>query len=225
MPAAPLISEGRYASDWLKAESHVKDFSREQIVVVSGAGKVDTGTVLGKITNGSVTTGFTGTGNGVITMDGTTPVLAGAKPGAYTATVITAATNGGTFRVEDPDGNVIGDVAVGATFADDVKFVIADGSTDFIVGDKFTITVGAGSGKYKPVTMAAVDGSQIAAGILLNAVDATSADAPGVLIAREAIVVYQGLKYGADVTTSGNRATVQAALRALNPPILPREGA
>lgn len=132
MPAAPLISEGRYASDWLKAESHVKDFSREQIVVISGAGKVDSGTVLGKIT---------------------------------------------------------------------------------------------ASGKYKPVTVAASDGSQNAAGILLVAVDATSADAAAVLIAREAIVVYQGLKYGADIDTSAERIAVHAQLRALNPPILVREGA
>lgn len=88
-----------------------------------------------------------GTGNGVMTLDATTPVLAGAKNGSYVVTCVTAATNGGTFRVEDPDGYVLGDVAVGATFADDIKFVIADGSTDFIVGDKFTIAVTTGAGR------------------------------------------------------------------------------
>jgi len=90
---------------------------------------------------------FAGTGNGAMTLDATTPVLAGAKTGSYVATCVTAATNGGTFRVEDPDGYVLGDVAVGATFADDIKFVIADGSTDFIVGDKFTIAVTTGAGR------------------------------------------------------------------------------
>jgi hypothetical protein len=88
-----------------------------------------------------------GTGNGVMTLDATTPVLAGAKNGSYVVTCVTAATNGGTFLVEDPDGYVLGDVAVGATFADDIKFVIADGSTDFIVGDKFTIAVTTGAGR------------------------------------------------------------------------------
>lgn len=127
-----VIAEGRYASDWLKAESHNSGYSREEVIVVSGAGKVLTGTVLGKIT---------------------------------------------------------------------------------------------ASGKYKPVTVAASDGSQNAAGILLNSVDATSADAPAVIIAREAIVAHQALLYGADVDTSGERAAVHAALRALNPPILVREGA
>lgn len=88
-----------------------------------------------------------GTGNGVMTMDATTPVLTDAKNGSYVVTCVTAALNGGAFRVEDPDGYVLGDVAVGATFADDIKFVIADGATDFIVGDKFTIAVTTGAGR------------------------------------------------------------------------------
>ncbi len=88
-----------------------------------------------------------GTGNGTITMDVTTPLLTNAQSGVYTAKCITAATNGGTFRVADPHGNVLGDVAVGATFANQVKFVIADGSTDFIVGDQFDITVAIDVGR------------------------------------------------------------------------------
>jgi len=88
-----------------------------------------------------------GTGNGAMTLDATTPVLAGAKNGNYVVTCIAAAADGGTFRVEDPDGFVLGDVAVGATFADDIKFVIADGSADFIVGDKFTVTVTVNAGR------------------------------------------------------------------------------
>lgn len=126
------LTEGRYASDWLKAESHNSGCSREEVIVISGAGKLVSGTVLGKIT---------------------------------------------------------------------------------------------ASGKYKPVTVAASDGSQNAAGILLNAVDATSADVSAVIIARDAIVVQQGLVYGADVDTAPERLAVQNALRALNPPILVREGA
>lgn len=93
------------------------------------------------------------TGTGTLTLDATTPVLPGAKPGVYTVRAIAAASNSGTFRVEDPDGNVIGDVAVGATFSDDVKFVIADGGTDFIVGDGFDITVTAQEGRGRFVGM------------------------------------------------------------------------
>lgn len=81
------------------------------------------------------------------------------------------------------------------------------------------------SGKYVPVTAGAADGSQNAAGILFHTVDATSADADAVMIARDAIVVHQGLLYGADIDTAGERAAVHAALGSLNPPILVREGA
>ena len=125
------LTEGRYASDWLKREADSL-FSREEAVIASGAGVVVSGTVVGKIT---------------------------------------------------------------------------------------------ASGKYKPVTVAAVDGSEDAAGIVMWDVDATSADAHAVIIARDAIVVHQGLKYGADVDTSGERAAIHTALGALNPPILVREGA
>lgn len=127
----PTLTEGRYASDWLKREADSL-FSREEVVIVSGAGAVKSGTVIGKIT---------------------------------------------------------------------------------------------ASGKYKPVTVAASDGSQTAAGILMWNVDATAADATGVAILRDAIVVHQGLLYGADVDTAPERAAVHAALGALNPPILVREGA
>jgi hypothetical protein len=80
------------------------------------------------------------------------------------------------------------------------------------------------SGKYKPVTVAATDGSQTAAGILMNAVNAI-ADKPAVIVAREAKVAHQALRYGADVDTAAERAAIHAALGALNPPILVREGA
>jgi hypothetical protein len=80
------------------------------------------------------------TGNGTLTVDATTPVLTGAQSGAYRAVCILAAANGGTFAVFDPAGVEIGRVAVGATFANQIKFVINDGATDFAVGDAFTIT-------------------------------------------------------------------------------------
>ena len=127
----PNIVEGGRPSDWLKREADSL-FSREQVTIVSGAGELVSGTVLGKIT---------------------------------------------------------------------------------------------ASGKYTPVTVAAADGSEDAAGILFQDVDATSADVSAVIIARDAIVSNQGLTYGADVNTAPERAAVHAALAALNPPIIVREGA
>jgi hypothetical protein len=192
------------------------------------------------------------TGAGDLTLDGTTPRLAGAIPGVYKVRCITATADGGTFRVTAPDGTVIGDVAVGATFdnhikfviadgnpdfvvgdgwditvaeedietfrvtnplgqvlgdlipgvtfANEIKFALADGSTDFIVGDGWDITVAAGSGKYKKVSASAVDGSQIADCILSeneNTGTSPGADVQSVAYKdgkfnRQALVVAEG---------------------------------
>jgi hypothetical protein len=66
-------------------------------------------------------------------------------------------------------------------------------------------------------------GSATVAGILLNDIDASVADKRAVIISRDAIVMQYALTYGADVTTSGNRATVNTGLNALG--IVVREGA
>lgn len=152
------------------------DIRAEHIILLSGQ-NLTRGTLLGKISTAGVSETHAGnTGNGVFTPDASTPVLAGAKPGVYTVRLITAAANGGVFRVEDPDGFVLGDVAVGATFADDIKFVIAAGSTDFVVGDTFLVTVAAGSGKYVKSLAAASDGSQVPDAILVHDTDASGGD-------------------------------------------------
>jgi hypothetical protein len=81
------------------------------------------------------------------------------------------------------------------------------------------------TGKYVPHTLAATGGagSATVAGILLNDIDASVADKRAVIISRDAIVMQYALTYGADVTTSGNRATVNTGLNALG--IVVREGA
>jgi len=159
-------------------------------VLLSGAGALIAGAVLGKITTAAVngTVVQAGTGDGALTMDATTPVLAGAKVGSYVVKCITAAAHGGTFRVEDPDGFVLGDVLVGATFADDIKFAIADGAEDFIVGDSFTIPIAAGSLKFVAHDAALTNGAQHAVAILHQNADATDADAPITVVARAAEV-------------------------------------
>ncbi len=162
------FAEPANISDVLKYENGT--YSREVITIADEEGVLDIGTVLGKLTKGTATSAAKAGGNaadtGALTLDVTTPVLAGAKVGVYTVRCITAAANGGTFRVEDPDGNVIGDVAVGATFADDIKFVIADGTQDFIVGEGFDITVAAGNGHYVAHRDGAVTGSEVACAVL-----------------------------------------------------------
>lgn len=107
------------------------------------------------------------TGNGVFTIDATAPVAASAIDGVYRVVCIAAATNSGTFEVVDPNGVEIGRVVVGATFNNQIKFVVADGSTDFVVGDAFSVTVGVelSDFEYAALDFTATDGLQNAAAI------------------------------------------------------------
>ncbi len=181
---APIAS---FASSTFTPDSLVlslDDLLSHKITLKSGAGALARGTVLGKITLGAVTSAAKSggnTGTGTCTVDATTPLLGNAKAGIYTVRFVVAATNNGSFIVSDPLGRVIGEVVMAAgagTFAaTDIKFAIADGGTDFVVGDGFDITVAAGSGKYLKALAAAVDGSQVPDCILDADTDATSADA------------------------------------------------
>jgi len=167
------------------------------------------GTVLALVAAaGTATQSYSGTGNGVMTLDATAPVQGLGRAGKYTVTCITAAANGGTFRVEDPQGLVLGDVAVGATFADHIKFSIADGSTDFVVGDKFTVTVTAESTKYTQLNLSGTDGSQFPAGVLFQATDATSADQLTTVVQRLAELNANHLTWPAGITAAQKAAAI-----------------
>jgi hypothetical protein len=84
--------------------------------------------------------------------------------------VVTAvdAADSGVFSVTAPDGTKLPNATVGVAYDHQVKFTIADGSTDFVVGDTFTVTVAAGSGKYVQLDPAGVDGRQNFAAILAD---------------------------------------------------------
>jgi Bacteriophage lambda head decoration protein D len=71
------------------------------------------------------------------------------------------------------------------------------------------------SGKYKALDPAAVDGSEVAAGILYDAVDASAADAEGVAIVRMAEVNAAELVWPAGIS-SGEQTTALGELAALS---------
>ena len=201
------------------------NYTNETVTLLTGTNYA-VGSVLGQITTAGATSVANGgnTGNGVLTVDAVDPVLADAQAGAYKVTIITAATNGGTYTVTGPNGNPLGNANVAATFANEIKFVLADGATDFVVGDFFTITVAAGSGKYKLATADGTDGAQIASAVLLMAADATAADATGVILARgPAIVSKAALVFDATVTAGALTTTKYAELTAVG--IVPRTSA
>lgn len=222
-------TEPSAVSDVLKYEHG--GYCREVGTVLSGTAAFDIGMVLGKITRGSATSAATSggnTGNGTLTVDGTTPVKAGAKTGVYTVRFIAAATNNGTFRVTDPDGFVLGDVVMAGgsgAFDNDIKFAIADGATDFVVGDGFDVTVAVGSLKYVPHDPTKNDGREIACAVALQPVDASAADVTDVVILARgpAEVSNLGLKWHSSVNSNNLKSAAMAQLAAVG--IITRRGA
>lgn len=206
----PVLEEGQHRAEFIVTEAN-GSLSRETITVLEGESLLP-GHVLGKVeigtANGAAVSG--NTGNGTI---GSVTVGSGAKNGVYHIICIEPAANAGTFAVEDPDGIIIGTAIVATPFVGPVGFTIADGSTDFAAGDKFTVTVNAGSGKYKEYNPVNTDGSQIAVAILLDVVDATEEDKETVIIARHAEVNAAELIWftGAD---AGQKTTGLAQLAA-----------
>lgn len=132
-------------------------------------------TIMGKKEVTVPTTGTADVGN---TGDGTMTAVAAAGPlkvGTYTLECTFAVTNGGVFKLTDPDGNIVADnltLRVGAGLltsfnAGGLSFTITDGATDFAAADKFTVAVAA-NGKYVPLDPAGLDGSGKFAGIYIS---------------------------------------------------------
>jgi hypothetical protein len=153
--------------------------SRENIIVTQTGAEVVSGSLLTKVD----------TGSGVFAMDagatgdptsGTITVGAAAKSGVY-AIEFTAATK---FRVEDPDGVLIGTGTLGAAFSKaGVGFTLTAGATPAVAGDTAKITVAVGSGKYKPYEAAEAAGPADA--VLYNYLPALTGDAKAVGFVRD----------------------------------------
>jgi Bacteriophage lambda head decoration protein D len=209
------LIETRHAGEFVLSEA-AGNRSRDSITIVSGAGIVRAGTVVGKIAVGTATPAAVAgnTGNGT---PATVTVGAGAKVGVYRAVCIEPATDFGTFTVEDPDGITVGVATVGSEFVGGgLTFTIADGSTDFVSGDAFTITVAAGSGTYTPAPAATVaDGSNAALAVTLYEVDATSAEQTVAAIVRDAEVNANILTYESSVDDATKKGVKHSQLAAV----------
>lgn len=213
-----VFTEGRHAAEFILSEA-AGTRSRETVIIASGEGVVAAGSVIGQKrgTVAAVAEGTGNTGNGTLTMHGVTPLGAAAIPGVYRVTLIEAGADSGSFLVEDPNGVSIGVANVGSAFAGDhVQFTIADGATDFVAGDLFTITVTeSAAGEWVVSSAEAVDGSQNAKGITLYAVDATSAAVAVAAIRRDAEVNGHILTYHADRDQSSEKLAANADLAAM----------
>lgn len=185
-----IKTEGVHAGEFLLSEAN-GERSRENIIITAGSGILRAGTLLAKLTaaNALTPTAHGGnTGNGTV---GSASVTSAATTGTYELEITEAAANGGAFEVTDPNGRVVGTGAVGVAFTGGgITFTLADGSTDFAVGDGFNLAVKAGLGEYTPYDDDGTDdGRRVASAVLYASVDATDTDIEAAAIVRDAEVI------------------------------------
>ncbi|MGE0717187.1 MAG: head decoration protein [Alphaproteobacteria bacterium] len=208
-----VLTDTSHAGEFLVSEANGRR-SRAQGTVLADQ-VLKAGQVIGAVAVGTAAgAAFASNAANTGTM-GAVVVGAGAKPGVYKVVIIEPASNAGKFLVEDPDGIVVGTGNVAAEFVGGgLTFTIADGSQDFISGEGFNVTVAAGSGKWKAWNPANADGSQIACGVLWDAVDATGADKPAAAIVRDAEVNGAELEWFTGATDN-NKTAGRASLALL----------
>lgn len=185
-----IKTEGVHAGEFLLSEANGSR-SRKEVIITAGAGILAAGTLIALITaaNAGVATADGGnTGNGVM---GAITTSSAAITGTYVLTITEAVANGGNFELVDPLGSLVGAGSVGVAFdAGGLSFTLADGVTDFIVDDVFTIAVTAALGEYRPYDDDGTDdGRRAASGILFAPVDATLNDIRAVAVVRDAEVI------------------------------------
>lgn len=194
------FSKPRTEGDLIAVEFD-QNYCRDDVIYLAGSGSarvIPQFAVLGAIFTGTatVTAGAAvspngGTpGNGVV---GSLTADAGADEGVYQLIIIEPAANGGTFEVQRPDGSVDGAGVIGTAYNGAINFTLADGSADFVAGDRIPITVDypvSGAQKFAQIDFAAANGLANAAGIAPRAVTVPDgADLAGSALRRGPLIV------------------------------------
>ena len=194
MPTGITLTEARHPGSFMVSEARGRR-SRDVFTVALSqtlvAGQVVGKTAVAASVTSSAAADAGNTGNGTFTLDVTNPVSADAQNGNYRIVNDLVATNSGEFVVFDPKGVEIGRVAVGATFNNQIKFVIADGATDFAIGDAFTVTVGVEETDFQVAAFnpSGTDGTERVAGIMWDNVTTDGSNtAQALVIVRDAEV-------------------------------------
>ena len=161
-------------------------FGFEQgLITFAGADTYVKGTLLGrKLVEDAIAAAATAgnTGDGTTTLGA---VIAGPvvpSVGVYNLECVTALANGGTFKLEDPNGAIldanlvllVGAGAVTTFSVGGMTFTITDGAADFIVGDSFTLTVVL-DGNFYAYDPAGLGGVQVPSKVLVSEIVATGA--------------------------------------------------
>jgi hypothetical protein len=198
-------------------------YCRDVVTVNDAAATFTVGAVLGKYIASPTATAVAGanTGNGVmgaITMTSN----ANLQLGVYTLRIVTAVTNAGDFELLDPQGKLVGIGHVASAFNQGgFSFTLADGSSDYVAGDTYAITV-AGTEKYKLVDVSHTDGSEVAravyiADVLGNSYDVAipaNTDTTVLVLSRGPVIVADSaLSYAATVNTTPLKNALYAQLK------------
>lgn len=215
------IFEKTYVGDIVRME--LPNFQSRNVGKVTSGQVLKAGAILGAIILGTAAAvAFTNNAANTGTM-GAITVGAGAKTGVYKLVIIEPASDAGAFTVEDPDGVTIGTGTVGQAFnKGGLSFTLADGATNFVSGEGFNITVAKGNGDYKLASPTATDGSNAAAAILLQDVDASDGAIDDVVVlVKDAQVDVTSLIYHADADNDDKKAALRAGLAAAGIQFLP----
>ncbi len=162
----------RFDDDLFIGDGTGKEVLLRPGTLLTGNGIVLRKSVVGKITIGTVPS--TGTAAGGNTGNSTVGSVVGkvnTKVGVYTIKNINLEDSEDTaqYQVTNPSGVVLGIAVPGVAFvSDEIQFLVTAGGTAEIVGDSYTVTVPAGSGKLVLVDSTAIDGSQHAFGVVLD---------------------------------------------------------
>jgi hypothetical protein len=110
----------------------------DPLFFTQATGVIDAG-VAGGARTGAIVADGGNTGDGA--PGAVTPGTA-AIDGDYLLECVEAQANAGRFKVIDPNGERLDDLTVAVAYSNNhFGLTIADGATDFVVGDKFTITI------------------------------------------------------------------------------------
>lgn len=184
-----ILSEPKHAEAFMVSQGPWTR-SKDEVVILAGSGAervLTAGMVVGKRLVGAAAASVAGAGNIGNGVMGTVTPAVSAKRGVYTVQIVEPASDAGAFNVYDPGGNLVGHGNVASAFAGELGFTLADGATDFVAGDFFSITVTGGTEKWLRHDPAGTSGEQFARGILRDDVTALDAvDAKGVVFTRDA---------------------------------------
>lgn len=204
---ATVITERRHSWGFVVSEDQPGRRSRDQVTLkqqtyTTAPLVTEAGTVLGLIgpSTGAPVYAATGGNTGNFTC-GTVTESAGAIVGAYKGELINAT----HFNLFNPNGDFVGEGTFGSAFSGGgLGFTITAGGTAGVVGDTFTITVAANAdaSKYVPLNEAGTDGSQIAAAILGNTIDASGGDTKVAVLIRAAEVNASELVWPSGITAN-----------------------